>query len=170
MSDLPAKATLSELLAIASERQAAGDSAAALAAFDRALPLLNRIDHANDRARSLFQMAQLARFEGQVARSFALYDELIPLAEELGDRRAHGLAVAMRGQLVFMQGEKAAGIQAMIRGLEELSHCGAGEAEHLTCHTRFFSRRLPRAEFERCVHAATADEALRELLLKAEGC
>ena len=170
MSDLPAKATLAELLAIASERQAAGDSAAALAAFDRALPLLNRIDHANDRARSLFQMAQLARFEGQVARSFAFYDELIPLAGALGDRRAHGLAVAMRGQLVFMQGEKAAGIQAMIRGLEELLCCKAEEAEHLTCHTRFFSRRLPRAEFERCVHAATADEALRELLLKAEGC
>ena len=170
MSDLPAKATLSELLAIASAHQAAGDSAAALAAFDRALPLLNRTDHANDRARVLFQMAQLARFEGQVARAFALYDELLALAEELADHRAHGLAIAMRGQLVFMQGDKAAGIHAMIRGLEELLRCKAAEAEHLTCHTRFFSRRLPRAEFERCVHGATADGALRELLLKAEGC
>ena len=170
MSDLPAHATLPELLAFAGERQSADDSAAALAAYERALPLLTHAAHAPDRARVLFQMAQLARFEGQVARAFALYDELLPLAEELADHRAHGLAVAMRGQLVFMQGDKAEGIQAMIYGLEELRRCGAAEAEHLTCHTRFFSRRLPRAEFERCVRAATADEPLRDVLLRAEGC
>lgn len=170
MSDLPANATLAELLAAASGRQAAGESAAALAAYESALPRLTRTEHANDRARVLFQMAQLARFEGQVAKAFALYDELLPLAEELGDRRAHGLGVAMRGQLAFLQGDKTAGIQAMIRGLEELLHCKANEAEHLTCHARFFSRRLPREEFEQCVLAATADGALRELLLKAEGC
>ncbi len=86
------------------------------------------------------------------------------------DHRAHGLGVAMRGQLVFMQGDKAEGIQAMIRGLEELRRCGAAEAEHLTCHTRFFSRRLPRAEFERCVHAATEEEGLHAVLLQADGC
>ena len=170
MSDLPSNTPLAELLAIASERQTAGDSAAALAAFERALPLLTRAGHPDDRARVLFHMAQLARFEGQVARAFALYDELIPLAEDLADHRAHGLAVAMRGQLVFMQGDKPGGIQAMIRGLEELLRWNAAEAEHLTCHTRFFSRRLPRAEFERCVHAATTDEALRALLLQADGC
>lgn len=170
MSDLPANATLPELLAFADERQTADDSAAALAAYERALPLLTRAAHAHDRARVLFQMAQLARFEGQVARAFALYDELLPLAEELADSRAHGLAQAMRGQLVFLQGDQADGIQAMIRGLEELRRCGAAEAEHLTCHTRFFSRRLPRADFERCVHTATADAALRELLLGAAGC
>ena len=170
MSELPANATLPELLAIAGERQTAGDSDAALAAYERALPLLCRVAHPHDRARVLFQMAQLARFEGQVARAFALYDELLPLAEELTDQRAHGLAVAMRGQLIFMQGDKPAGIQAMIRGLEELLRCKAAEAEHLTCHTRFFSRRLPRVEFERCVHAATRDDALRALLLQADGC
>lgn len=161
---------LAELLTQASAHQAAGDSAAALAAYERALPMLTCAEHPHDRARVLFQMAQLARYEGQVARAFALYDELLPLAEEFGDHRAHGLAVAMRGQLVFMQGDKAAGIQAMIQGLEELRCCGAGEAEHLTCHTRFLSRRLPRAEFERCVQAATSDVRLREVLLAAEGC
>lgn len=166
----PAAVTPEALLAVANERQSAGDSAAALAAYERALPLLPRADQPHARARALFQMAQLARMEGQVSRAFALYDELLPLAEELGDHRAHGLATAMRGQLVFLQGDKPAGIQAMIRGLEGLRSCGAHEAEHLTCHTRFFSRRLPRAEFERCVEAATEDEALREVLLQAEGC
>lgn len=170
MSDFSANAMLPELLAAASERQAAGDSATALAAYERALPLLTPGGHASDRARVLFQMAQLARFEGQVARAFALYDELLPLTEALADHRARGLAVAMRGQLVFLQGDQSAGIQAMIRGLEELRRCGADEAEHLTCHTRFFSRRLPRAEFERCVHAAAEDAELRRLLLAAEGC
>lgn len=168
--EIPADALLPELLAAADARQAAGDSAGALAAYDRALPLLSRDRHAHDRARVLFQMAQLARYEGQAGRAFAFYDELLPLAQELGDHRAHGLAVAMRGQLVFMQGDKPAGIQAMIRGLEELRRCGATEAEHLTCHTRFFSRRLPRAEFESCVQAATTDAELRRLLLAADGC
>jgi len=170
MSDLPPNATLPELLALAGKHQAADDSAAALAAYERALPLLAHAKHASDRARVLFQMAQLARMEGDVARAFALYDELLPLVAELGDHRALGLGVAMRGQLTFMQGDQSAGIQAMIRGLEELRRCGASEAEHLTCHTRFFSRRLPRAEFERCVHAATEDAELRRLLLAAEGC
>lgn len=170
MSEFSSNTTLVELLATAGDWQTAGDSTAALAAYERALPLLTRAGHPQDRARALFQMAQLARFEGQVARAFALYDELLPLAEELADHRAHGLAVAMRGQLVFMQGDKPAGIQAMIRGLEELLRCKAAEGKHLTCHTRFFSRRLPRAEFERCVTAATDDEGLRELLLKSEGC
>ena len=170
MSDLPVNATLPELLAAARERQAQEDSAGALACYGRALPLLTREKFPKERAQVLFQMAQLARMEGDVREAFAHYDELLPLAESLADPRAHGLAVAMRGQLVFMQGDKLAGIQAMIRGLEELRRFGASEAEHLTCHTRFFSRRLPRAEFECCVHAATADEALRELLLKAEGC
>ena len=64
MSDLPANAMLPELLASASERQTADDSAAALAAYERALPLLTRAEHPHDRARVLFQMAQLARFEG----------------------------------------------------------------------------------------------------------
>jgi len=162
--------SLAELLAQAGSHQSAGDSAAALAAYERTLPFLARTDQAPDRARVLFQMAQLARMEGEVARAFAFYDELLPLTEALADHRAHGLAVAMRGQLVFMQGDQPAGIQAMIRGLEELRRCGATEAEHLTCHTRFFSRRLPRAEFERCVHAATEDTELRRLLLAAEGC
>jgi len=170
MGDLPLNATLPELLALASAHQAAGDSAAALAAYERALPLLTRAERAPDHARVLFQMAQLARMEGGVARAFALYDELLPLVAELGDHRAHGLAVAMRGQLTFMQGDQPAGIQAMIRGLEELRRSGAAEAEHLTCHTRFFSRRLPRAEFEQCVQAATADAELRRLLLATEGC
>lgn len=162
--------TSAEWLGAANERQSAGDSAAALAAYELALPLLPRDKHPQERARVLFQMAQLARLEGQVERAFASYDELLPLAAELADHRAHGLAVAMRGQLVFMQGDKSAGIQAMVSGLEELRGCGAGESEHLTCHTRFLSRRLPRAEFERCVHAATADEALRDVLLRAGGC
>ena len=170
MSDLPLNTTLVKLLAAASAHQAAGDSAAALAAFERALPLLTLTHYASDRARVLFQMAQLARMEGQVPRAFALYDQLLPLTEKLADHRAHGLAVAMRGQLVFMQGDKSAGIQEMIRGLEELRGCGADEAEHLTCHTRFFSRRLSRAEFKRCVNAATSDVGLRETLLRAEGC
>ena len=170
MSDLAANATLPELLAFAGDQQHAGDSAAALSAYERALPLLTRAEHPHDRARALFQMAQLARFEGQVARAFACYDELLPLAEELADHRAHGLALAMRGQLVFLQGDKPAGIQAMIHGLEELRRCGATEADHLTCHTRFFSRRLPRAEFEQCVHAATSDPVLREVLLHPAGC
>ena len=170
MSDLPTNTTPAELLATATAQQAAGDSAAALTSYERVLPLLTRNERPHDRARVLFQMAQLARFEGQVTRAFTCYDELLPLAKELGDARAHGLGVAMRGQLVFMEGDKPGGLQAMIRGLEELRRCGAGEAEHLTCHTRFFSRRLPRAEFEHCVHTATGDEALREVLLKAEGC
>ncbi len=170
MSDLPANTPVAELLACAGERQTSGDAAAALAAYERVLPLLATAGHAPDRARVLFQMAQLACYEGHVARAFACYDELLPLAVDLADHRAHGLTLAMRGQLVFMQGDQSAGIQAMVRGLEELRRCGAAEAEHLTCHTRFFSRRLPRAEFERCVHAATAEEALRELLLGAEGC
>lgn len=170
MSDLPANATLAELLAAANARQARGDSVGALAAYERALPLLTRENFPKERAQVLFQMAQLARMEGQAAQAFALYDALLPLAEALNDRRAHGLAVAMRGQLVFLQGDKNAGIRAMIRGLEELLHCGAAEAEHLTCHTRFFSRRLPRQEFESCVKAGTKDAALRELLLKADGC
>ncbi|MEN9576540.1 MAG: hypothetical protein RL514_4395 [Verrucomicrobiota bacterium] len=58
----------------------------------------------------------------------------------------------------------------MIRGLAELRGCNAPEAEHLTCHTRFFSRRLPRAEFEQCVQVATEDAELRRLLLGADGC
>lgn len=162
--------SLAELLAQAGAHQSAGDSATALAAYERALGFLSRAEHASDRARVLFQMAQLARMDGQIERAFALYDELLPLTEKLADHRAHGLGVAMRGQLVFLQGDKPAGIQAMIRGLVELRCCGADEAEHLTCHTRFFSRRLPRAEFERCVHAATVDAELRQLLLAAEGC
>lgn len=170
MSDLPASATLAELLAAANARQAQEDSAGALACYARALPLLTRENFSKERAQVLFQMAQLARMEGDVRKALTHYDELLPLAEALGDHRAHGLAVAMRGQLVFMQGDKSMGIQAMIRGLNELLRCGAAEAEHLTCHTRFFSRRLPRAEFELCVHAATTDAALRELLLKEEGC
>lgn len=170
MSDLPTNATLPELLAFAGEHQNAGDSASALAAYERALPQLTEPGHLSDRARLLFQMAQLARMEGQTDRAFALYDELLPLAQRLADPRAHGLATAMRGQLVFMQGDKPAGIQAMIRGLEELRACGAAEAEHLTCHTRFFSRRLPREDFERCVHAATDDAELQQVLLAAEGC
>lgn len=170
MSDLSANPTLSELLSVASEREAAGDSAAALTVYARVLPLLSGVPHAPARARALFQMAQLARMEGQVARAFALYDELLPLVAELGDHRAHGLSVAMRGQLTFMQGDKPGGIQAMIRGLEELRRCRATEAEHLTCHTRFFSRRLPQEEFERCVRAATSDAELQHLLLAAEGC
>jgi tetratricopeptide (TPR) repeat protein len=158
------------LLARADAAQTAGQSAAALAEYGRALPLLTAPEQRPARARVLFQMAQLARYEGDVARAFACYDELLPLTESLGDARAHGLGVAMRGQLTFMQGEQSAGIQAMIRGLEELRRGGAAEAEHLTCHTRFFSRRLPRAEFERCVHAATRDAELRRLLLVSEGC
>jgi hypothetical protein len=166
----PATLTFEELLAIAIERQNAGDSAAALIAYERLLPLLPREVQPHARARVLFQMAQLARMEGQAPRAFALYDELIPLTVELGDQRAHGLGVAMRGQLTFMQGDKPAGIQAMIRGLEELIRCQAAEAEHLTCHTRFLSRRLPRAEFERCVRTSTDDEQLQSVLLQAEGC
>lgn len=166
----PATLPLEELLAVANERQNAGDSAAALVAYERALPQLLREVQPHDRSRVLFQMAQLARMEGQTLRAFALYDELIPLTEELGDHRAHGLGVAMRGQLTFMQSDKPAGIQAMIRGLEELIRCKAAEVEHLTCHTRFLSRRLPRAEFERCVRAATADEQLQSVLLQAAGC
>lgn len=162
--------SLAELLGQAGAHEAAGDSAAALATYERALPLLTRLGHAPARARALFQMAQLARLEGQVARAFALYDELIPLTESLADHRAHGLGVAMRGQLVFLQADKSTGIQAMICGLEELRRCKATEAEHLTCHTRFFGRRLPRAEFERCVHVATEDSVLRRLLLAEEGC
>lgn len=162
--------SLPGLLVQADAAQAAGQSAAALAAYARALPLLTQPDQRPARARVLFQMAQLARYEGDVPQAFACYDELLPLTESLGDARAHGLAVAMRGQLVFLQGDKPAGIQAMIRGLEELRRSGAAEAEHLTCHTRFFSRRLPRAEFERCVQAATKDAELRQLLLAAEGC
>lgn len=169
--NLPAeRATPEELLAAANERQNAGDSAGALAAYERLLPSLPCENQPHARARVLFQMAQLARMEGQTPRAFSLYEELIPLTEALRDHRAHGLGVAMRGQLVFMQGDRQAGIQAMIRGLEELRRCGASEAEHLTCHTRFLSRRLPRAEFERCVHEATADPELRRLLLAAEGC
>ena len=170
MSDLPANPPLAELLAAAGEWQTSGEAAAALTAYERALPLLTTPGHAPDRARVLFQMAQLACYEGHIARAFACYDELLPLAADLADHRAHGLTLAMRGQLLFMHGDKSGGIQAMIRGLEELRRCGAAEAEHLTCHTRFFSRRLPRAEFERCVHAATAEQTLRELLLGAEGC
>lgn len=168
MSEPPANATLAELLAFANERQAVEDSAAALRAYERALPQLSGMEVRKERALVLFQAAQLARFEGHVARAFAFYDELIPLAAELVDARAHGLAVAMRGQLTFMQGEKPDGILGMIRGLEELRGCGATEAEHLACHTRFFSRRLAAAEFERCVHAATEDEELRRMLLAAD--
>ena len=164
MSDLPLDPDLAGLLALASERQTAGDSAAALAAYQRALASLPSAEHTPQRARVLFQMAQLARMEGEVARALALYDELLPLAQLLGDHRAHGLSLAMRGQLVFLQGDKSAGIQAMIRGAEELRGCVAAEAEHLTCHTRFFGRRLPRAEFERCVSEATSDPELRRLL------
>ena len=170
MSDLPANPPLAELLAAAGEWQTSGEAAAALTAYERALPLLTTPGHAPDRARVLFQMAQLACYEGHIARAFACYDELLPLAADLADHRAHGLTLAMRGQLLFMHGDKSGGIQAMICGLEELRRCGAAEAEHLTCHTRFFSRRLPRAEFERCVHAATEEPALRELLLGAAGC
>jgi tetratricopeptide (TPR) repeat protein len=166
----PSAATAEELLALANERQSAGDAAAALAAYQRALPLLTREAQPHARARALFQMAQLARMEGDVARAFVFYDELLPLAYDIGDQRAHGLGVAMRGQLVFLQGDKTAGLQAMIRGLAELRGCNAAEAEHLTCHTRFFSRRLPRAEFEQCVHAATEDAELRRVLLGADGC
>lgn len=166
----PAAVTPEALLAVANEHQSAGDSAAALAAYELLLPLLPREEQPHARARVLFQMAQLARMEGQAPRSFALYDELIPLTVELGDHRAHGLGVAMRGQLTFMQSDKPAGIQAMIRGLEELIRCKAAEAEHLTCHTRFLSRRLPRDEFERCVRAATADEQLQFVLLQTAGC
>lgn len=162
--------SLAQRLTQAAAHQSAGDSIAALAEYECALTLLTRADQAPDRARVLFQMAQLARMEGQTPRAFALYDQLLPLTENLADPRAHGLAVAMRGQLIFMQGDKPAGIQEMIRGLEELRGCGASEAEHLTCHTRFFSRRLPRTEFERCVRAATEDEALRGVLLREEGC
>ncbi len=158
---------LGSLLATASAQQAAGDSAAALWAYEQALPLLSGVEHLSDRARVLFQVAQLARFEGQIDRAYACYDELLQLTAELGDIRAHGLSVAMCGQLRFLQGERAEGIQAMIRGLDELRQCGATEAEHLTCHTRFFSRRLPRPEFERCVRAATADVQLQERLLRA---
>lgn len=161
---------LNDLLAAADAQQAAGDSAAALATYTRALRLLTQPDQRPARARVLFQMAQLARMEGEVSRAFTHYDELLPLVAELGDHRAHGLGVAMRGQLLFMQGDRSAGIRAMIRGLEELRRCGATEAEHVTCHTRFFSRRLTRAEFERCVHRTTEDEQLRHLLLAAEGC
>ena len=166
MSHQSANTMLAELIATASEQQTAGDSAGALIAYERALPLLSR----EERARVLFQMAQLSRFEGHIARACACYDELLPLAAELSDHRAHGLAGAMRGQLVFMQGDKSAGLQAMIRGLEELRRCGASEAEHLTCHTRFFSRRLPRAEFEQCVRAATMDDELRQVLIQTDGC
>ena len=90
MSEFSSNTTLVELLATAGDWQTAGDSTAALAAYERALPLLTRAGHPQDRARALFQMAQLARFEGQVARAFALYDELLPLAEELADHRARG--------------------------------------------------------------------------------
>ncbi|NBV22840.1 MAG: hypothetical protein EBS05_13105 [Proteobacteria bacterium] len=165
MSELPANASLPELLAFANERQTAEDSAAALAAYERALPLLTRAEFPKERALVLFQAAQLARFEGHVARAFGLYDELIVLAAELADGRAHGLAVAMRGQLTFVQGDKSGGIQGMVRGLEELRECGATEADHLGCHTRFFSRRLTRAEFKRCVETATEDSELRQFLL-----
>lgn len=166
----PSAATAGDLLALANEHQNAGDAAAALAVYQRVLPLLTREEQPHARARALFQMALLARMEGDVAGAFACYDELLPLADDIGDRRAHGLSLAMRGQLVFLQGDKAAGLQAMIRGLQELRSCNAAEAEHLTCHTRFFSRRLPRAEFERCVQVATEDAELRRWLLSAEGC
>lgn len=170
MSPVSVDSKLAGLLATADGRQTAGDSPAALAAYEQALPLLTREQHPHERARVLFQMAQLGRYEGQTARALACYDELLPLTAELGDHRAHGLSVAMRGQLIFMQGDQSPGIQAMIAGLAELRQCGAVEAEHLTCHTRFLSRRLPQGEFERCVHAATQDAGLRGVLLRAEGC
>jgi len=163
-------AELTNLLAQAGAEQGAGNSAAALTLYERALPQLVRAQFPNERARVLFQMAQLSRYEGQVDRALALYDELLALTGELKDHRAHGLGVAMRGQLVFMRGEQEPGLMAMMRGLEELRNCGAAEAEHLTCHTRFFSRRIKRAAYEKCVHEATQDGALRKILLSAEGC
>jgi hypothetical protein len=157
---------LAELLGTADARQTAGESAAALELYGEALPQLSGAE----RARVLFQMAQLARYEGATEVALAHYDELLPLTQSLKDPRAHGLSVAMRGQLIFMKGGKNSGIQEMIRGLAELISCGAPEAEHLTCHTRFLSRRLDRTEFERCVEQATQDAAVRLVLLAKEGC
>ena len=65
MSALPTNTTPAELLATATAQQAAGDSAAALTSYERVLPLLTRTERPHDRARVLFQMAQLARFEGR---------------------------------------------------------------------------------------------------------
>ncbi len=57
---VPAAATLPELLAFASERQTADDSAAALAAYERALPLLTRPEHTHDRAQEFDQCVHAA--------------------------------------------------------------------------------------------------------------
>ncbi|MBI3876231.1 MAG: tetratricopeptide repeat protein, partial [Verrucomicrobia bacterium] len=163
-------AMLEKLLRTASAKQSDGDSAAALELFTRVLTLLTGPEHALDRAKVLFQTAQLCRYEGREDEALAHYDELLALTERLCDLRGHGLCLAMRGQLVFLRGDKEPGIQAMARGLEELRRANAAEAEHLTCHTRYFSRRMERAAFERCVREATADESLRAALLSPEGC
>lgn len=157
---------LAELLAAADARQSAGDSAAALALYEQALPQLAGAD----RARVLFHAAQLSRYEGRREQALAFYAELLTLAASLADHRAHGLGLAMRGQLIFLGGQREMGIRDMICGLEELRSCHAAEAEHLTCHTRYFSRRMKRADFERCVMKATTDPALRNVLLAGEGC
>jgi tetratricopeptide (TPR) repeat protein len=163
-------ASLAELLRAASGRQSEDDSAGALELFSRVLPLLTGPEHALDRSRVLFQMAQLCRYEGREDEALAHYDELLALTERLADLRGHGLALAMRGQLIFLRGDKEAGLRAMVCGLEELRRANAAEAEHLTCHTRYFSRRMERVAFERCVREATKEEALREALLNPDGC
>jgi hypothetical protein len=161
-------AALIDLLARAGAEQGGGNSAAALALYEQALPQLGPFPA--ERARVLFHMAQLARYEGQGERALALYDELLPLTESLKDARAHGLGVAMRGQLVFLRGDQASGLRGMVAGLAELRACGAAEAEHLTCHTRYFSRRVKREVYEQCVREGAEDAGLRETLLAAEGC
>ena len=163
-------AALTTLLARANAEQSAGNSAAALVLYERVLPQLVVEQFPHERAKVLFHMAQLARYEGQGDRALQLYDELLALTETLKDHRAHGLSVAMRGQLIFMRGDQEAGLKGMVGGLEELRASGAGEAEHLTCHTRYFSRRIKRDLYERCVREATEDVVLREILLEAGGC
>jgi tetratricopeptide (TPR) repeat protein len=161
---------MAALLSQAAARQEAGDSAEALALYERALQGLEPGRFPGTRARVLFHTAQLCRYEGQAKRALSLYDDLLALSAKLADSRAHGLARAMKGQLIFLGGAREDGLVEMVRGLEELRTCGAEEAGHLTCHTRYFSRRMERGQFEECVRRGTTDEALRALLLSSEPC
>lgn len=170
MADLELDPTATRLLAAANAAQERGDAPAALRHYGELREHLMAGRQRGELGRVLFQMAQLCRYEGRHEEALAHYDDLLQLVEAATDPRAHGLGLAMRGQLIFLRGAQSRGLTDMVRGLELLLQCHAAEAEHLTCHTRYFGRRLPRGEYVACVEAATDNVVLRRLLVAEEGC
>jgi len=103
---------------IARARKASGDFKAALTEYEKALLLLNHINHPPTRGLVLSNAATLYTDLGEVDTAQAFYEESITIARDTGDLRAESLRLGNLGWFFTLTGRPQSAIDRLEKALK----------------------------------------------------